>query len=67
MREEISAQTDGGELTISFNVKYLSELARIIRGEEIVLKFGTAVSPCVITPVTDDDFTCLVLPVRTNA
>lgn len=65
--EELPAQTSGGELTISFNVRYLSELARIITGDEIMLKFGTSVSPCVVTPVGDDDFTCLILPVRTNA
>ena len=67
VREELPAQTEGGELTISFNVRYLSELARIVTGEEIKLQFGTAVSPCVITPADGDDFICLVLPVRTNA
>ena len=67
VREELPAQIQGEELIISFNVRYLSELARIITGEEIVLKFGSAVSPCVITPVSGDEFTYLILPVRTNA
>ena len=66
-REELGAQTLGGDLTISFNVKYLSEIARVITGEEITLKFGTAVSPCLICPSHGDEFTFLVLPVRTTA
>ncbi len=67
VREELDARTEGGELTISFNVKYLTELSRVISGDEIVLKFGTSVTPCVITPVEGEEFTYLVLPVRTNA
>ena len=66
VREELKADIDGEDLTISFNVKYLSELARVITGDELILKFGSSVSPCVITPAGDDSFTCLILPVRTN-
>ena len=67
VREELLANTEGDELTISFNVKYLSEMARVITGERVILKFGTSVTPCVITPEDGNDFTCLILPVRTNA
>ena len=67
VREELSAETEGGDLVISFNVRYLSELARIVTGEEIMLKFGSSISPCVITPVDSNDYTYLILPVRTNA
>lgn len=67
VREELEAQTEGGDLSISFNVRYLTEIIKVISGNEIVIKMGTSVSPCVITPTEGDEFTYLVLPVRTNA
>ena len=67
VREELGAQTLGIDMTISFNVKYLSEIARVVTGKEIQLKFGSSVSPCVICPPHGSEYTFLVLPVRTNA
>lgn len=65
--DEIDADVSGGEMNISFNVKYLSELIRVITGEEIVICLGTSITPCVISPAEGDSFTYMVLPVRTNA
>lgn len=67
VREEMEAEVDGDPITIYFNVRYLTEIIRVINGSEIVIKMGTPVSPCVITPAQGDEFTYLVLPVRTNA
>ena len=67
VQEEMPAEIQGEDLTISFNVRYLSELAHILTADEIVLKFGSSVSPCVIMPVDSDEFVYLILPVRTNA
>lgn len=65
--EELDVSNSGSDIVIAFNVKYLLEIIRVISGDEIVLKFGTPVSPCVIAPAGGDDFTYLVLPVRINA
>ena len=65
-REELECETEGPELAISFNVKYLTEFARVSAGEELTMRFGNAISPCVITQ-GDGEFIYLVLPVRTNA
>lgn len=67
VREEMDAEVSGGELAISFNVRYLTEIIRVIGGERILIKLGTSVTPCVICPEQGSDFTFLVLPVRTNA
>lgn len=66
VREEMEANVEGDGLTIYFNVRYLTEIIRVMSGSEIILKMGTPVSPCVITPAEGDLFTYLVLPVRTN-
>jgi len=65
--EEMSVKNSGGDIVIAFNVKYMMELIRVVNGDEMTVKFGTPVSPCVIAPVSGDDYTYLVLPVRLNA
>ena len=62
----LPAVTDGSGLVIHFNVRYLSEIARVMNKGRAVISFGTATSPCVITPVEGNEFLFLVLPVRTN-
>ena len=65
--EEMSVKNSGSDIVIAFNVKYMMELIRVVSGDEMTVKFGTPVSPCVIAPVSGDDYTYLVLPVRLNA
>ena len=65
--EEMDVSNKGSDIVIAFNVKYLSEIIRVINGDEILVKFGNAVSPAVISPADGDDFTYLVLPVRISA
>jgi len=65
--EELDVENKGEDIVIAFNVKYLLEFSRVISSEDIILRFNSPVSPCVITPADSDDFTYLVLPVRINA
>ena len=65
--EKLDIQQEGANLNIAFNVKYLTDVVRFIDAEQIELNMNNAVSPCVITPVGDEDYLHLVLPVRTGA
>lgn len=65
--EELPVVMDGDELEIAFNVRYITDVLRVADEEELVMKFTTSVSPCLIDPVEGDAFTYLVLPVRLNA
>ena len=65
--EEIPAETDGENLKIAFNVKYLSDALRALDGRRIQMRFISGVNPCVIVPSEGDDFLHLILPVRMNA
>ena len=62
--EELYTDHSGENLDISFNIKYMSDIMKVIDDEEIILRFNSAVSPCVICPIDGDKFTYLVLPVR---
>ena len=64
--EMMLEELEGGELTISFNVRYMMDVVRTIDSEKLVMNFTDSLSPCVITPADDLDYVHLVLPVRTG-
>ena len=64
VREEIQVETEGRDLDIAFNVRYISDTLRAIEDEQIVLRFNSNVSPCVICPAEGDRYLYLALPVR---
>ena len=56
---------DGQELEIGFNVRYLSDVLKVVPSEEVTLELTNGLSPIVLTPVDDKyDFAYMVLPVR---
>jgi DNA polymerase-3 subunit beta len=65
--EEIQVDTEGADLKIAFNVKYISDVIRAIEDDEFVLRFNSSISPCVIVPAEGNAYTYMVLPVRLNA
>lgn len=67
VHEELETQQEGADLSIAFNVKYLTDVVRLIDTEYIEMKLNSAVSPCVVTPVGDENYVHLILPVRTGA
>ena len=42
-------------------------MVRYIDTEQIEISLNNAISPCIITPLGDQDYLHLVLPVRTGA
>ena len=65
--EKLEVQQTGENLNIAFNVKYLMDVVRFIDAEQIEINMNSAISPCIIMPVGDNDYVHLVLPVRTGA
>ncbi|MDL2206230.1 DNA polymerase III subunit beta [Eubacteriales bacterium OttesenSCG-928-N13] len=64
--EEMEAEIEGEGLSIAFNVKYVSDVMKVVTDDEIYMCFNSGVSPCLIKPVEGDAFLYLVLPVRVN-
>lgn len=63
--EEISATVFGDPLEIAFNAKYISDVIRNMADDNILMKFKSNVSPCIITNSDDsDDYFYMILPVR---
>ena len=64
IKENIGISLKGNDLTIAFNSRYFSECLRTINNEAVKIEFNMPSSPCVITPIDDDEFLFLILPVR---
>ena len=65
--DEIPCETDGTDMTIYFNPRYLLEALRAIDEESVVLKFNTSRSPCTIQSLTGEtptDYKYLIVPLR---
>ena len=63
-KEEIYLETQGKELEVGFNPKYFLDALKVIDDEEIFIDFGTSVSPAVIRPIENEDYTYMILPIR---
>jgi len=63
--ESIDATTEGKDMDIAFNVRYLADALKAIDDEQLFMCFNTPVTPAVLKPLAGDGFLHLVLPVRT--
>lgn len=63
-KEEMYVTTEGQNLEAGFNPKYFMDALRAIDDQEIFVNFGTSISPCIIKPVEEGDYTYMILPIR---
>ena len=64
--EQISAKIEGADIDISFNVKYIVDVLKVIDTEECIIKLNKPLSPVDVREKDNDDFIYVVTPVRTN-
>ncbi len=62
--ETVKAKTEGKDLTISMNAKYLLDALKALDGEETVLSFNGAISPFILQSKEKKESLYLILPVR---
>ena len=62
--EFISAEIDGGELEIAFNVNYWLDVLKVLDAEKIVIGLTKPLAPVDVKIVGDDSFHYVVTPVR---
>ena len=63
-KEELFIETEGKDLEVGFNPKYFLDALKVIDDEEIFINFGTSISPCIIKPIENEDYTYMILPIR---
>ncbi len=64
INESVSAETEGNELVIGFNSKYIMDVLKVLEDDEISIEMSSSTSAALIKPVEGDAYTYLVLPVR---
>ena len=64
VQEQLNIGTEGKDLTIAFNVRYITDVLKAISDDEVRMRFNSNVSPCVVCPTQGDAYLYLVLPVR---
>ena len=63
-KEEMFVSTEGKNLEAGFNPKYFLDALKVIDDEEVFVDFGSSISPCIIRPVDEGDYTYMILPIR---
>ena len=64
INENIGISFKGKDLKIAFNARYFTESARNVSDEFIKISFNSPTNPCIITPVDNENYKFLILPVR---
>ena len=62
--ETMDAETDGVDMTISMNAKYLLDALRALNEERVVMSFNGAISPFILQNQEKKDSLYLILPVK---
>jgi DNA polymerase-3 subunit beta len=62
--EELVVDYKGEAMSIGFNSRYLMDVLLAMDRETISLELNDALSPCLITEEGDDNYKCVVMPMR---
>ncbi len=63
-KEEIEVDYKGEEIKIGFNAKYLLDILNSFSDESVKIELNDQLSPGLIVPENDKDYTCVVMPMR---
>ena len=62
--ESLDINYDGEEVEIGFNSKYVLDVARQIKGNEVIIKLSDSVSPTLVYDKDDKDVLFVLMPMR---
>lgn len=63
---KVQRQQGAGITKVAFNVRLILDAIKILDSDEITIEFNNEESPCVIRPVGLEDYTYIIMPIRTN-
>jgi DNA polymerase-3 subunit beta len=63
-REEIEVDYQGQDMKIGFNAKYIQDILNSIQDEKIDFEINDQLSPTLMRPHDDKNYTCIVMPMR---
>ncbi len=63
-KEELVVETEGKELEIGFNPRFLIDALKAIDDEDVYIEFGTNRAPCIIKPIEEGNYIYMILPIK---
>lgn len=63
-KEELEVNAPGEDLTIGFNARYLLDVLGAVEQDNVELGISNAVSPVTLRGENDEDYLCVVMPMR---
>lgn len=66
IHEDMKVDYPNPKLEISFNARYLMDALRFSECDEVKMQFTSSLSPIKIVPISGEDFTYLVMPVKSK-
>jgi len=64
--EEVPCFKKGEDITITFNSRYILDVLRTAKTDNIVIKLNDPLNPVIITPEKDKNYLYILMPVRTD-
>ena len=66
LEEQLNAQIEGQPLEIALNGRYLIETLKVIDDSEVVLEMQAPLKPIVVKSAGEENYFCLILPIRVH-
>ncbi len=63
-KDEIEVSYEGEERSVGYNVTYLADAIEVIDEERVDLEIGVAMKPAVIRAVGNENYYCIVMPLK---
>jgi DNA polymerase-3 subunit beta len=62
--EDLEAEYKGEDLEIGMNARYIVDAFAALEQEKIRIELNEALSPSLIKPIGDEDYNCVIMPMR---
>jgi DNA polymerase-3 subunit beta len=62
--DEIDIVYHDEDATVAFNVSYVIDAIEVIEEKDVFFEIGVNRKPCVVRPVGNDNYLCIVMPLQ---
>ncbi len=63
-QEMMQVSIEGGNVEIAFNARFVMDVLRNIEADEVLFKFRDSLSPVLVTPSEENNYMCVIMPMR---
>jgi DNA polymerase-3 subunit beta len=64
VREGLPIELEGGDISVGFNARYLSDILAVLKSETVLLELAHPLAPCLVRDADDPEAFFVVMPMR---